>query len=98
MQEKHVLYIVIITLAIVINFLLRKIDKSLKKELQTSRKYGEVLKDVIHTKEKEIYLLKAMNDSMKVTDTKGFLSQRINNAPKSFKPLDEEDVKPDNVN
>ena len=48
--------------------------------------------------EKEKFLLKMINDSMSVLDIRGFIVQRMNNAPKHFKKAKEEDVKPDKVN
>ena len=41
--------------------------------------------------------MKSLNDAWNVVDMRGFLSQRIANAPKSFQALDENDVKPDGV-
>lgn len=69
---------------------IKKRKKSIKAQEELSEKYELSL-------QRENYLLKTMNDAMKVTEPKGFMLQRMKNAPKEFEPKTQEEVKPDQV-
>ena len=61
------------------------------------RIHNELLDELEDTTRRELYLMKAINDAMDVVDVRGFIYQRMKNAPEDFEPLDEEDVKPDKI-
>lgn len=74
------------------------LDKSIKARqdgIKLTEKTMEKYKIAIS---REAYLLKTMNDAMKVTEPKGFMAQRMRNAPKEFEPRKEKDIKPDKIN
>ncbi len=54
----------------------------------------KLLKDKEELIEKEIYLLKMVNDAMKVTEPKRFLAHRMSIAP--FEPIDEKLISSEN--
>lgn len=63
-------------------------DLTIKAQQKASR-YKILYKGV---NEREQYLLKMVNEAMTVVDTKGFIRQRMENAP--FAPIDYEDNRP----
>lgn len=60
-----------------------------KKAQKRAKQYSALFEDV---SEREKYLLAMVNESMSVTDTKGFIRQRMKNAP--FEPVKYEDNRP----
>lgn len=68
----------------------RMLEECIKSRGETMEKYSQTL-------DRENYLLKTMNDAMNVTEPKGFMAQRMRNAPKNFKAKTEEEVNPDIV-
>ena len=90
-----VIYFVLNTIG---GFYLKKLNKTLKEQNDDLfEKFKEASERYKATATREIYLMKSLNDAWNVVDMRGFLSQRIANAPKSFQALDENDVKPDGV-
>ena len=64
----------------------------------TYKKESIILEQKLHQAlERENYLLKTMNDSMRVVDTKDFMVHRMKNAPKEFKAKSIEEINPDMV-
>ena len=72
---------------------------SLEKEiLGRELEYNKIKNKLKEIEEKEKFLLKTINDSMSVIDPKGFISQRMKNAPKHFTAADPKDYNLDKVN
>ena len=100
------MYIKITISILVIHFILESIllhlgkkrEKIMDEIYKTIKRRAEMIEKAYDLAvAREMYILKTMNDSMNVTDTKGFLIQRMKNSPKEFEPAKEEDVKPDNI-
>ncbi len=90
-------YILLMSLLINI-MLIHKIYKLNNQMFNEINDHIKALKDIDNILKRENYLLKTMNDSMLVADTKGFMAQRMKNAPKDFKPKTKEEINPDNIN
>ena len=69
-------------------FYLHLIDKKRKEILEILEKFKKTL-------ERENYLLKMINDSMNVTNIRGFIMQRMSMVPKSWEPKTEEEINRD---
>ncbi len=90
--------IMIIILMTGIKALQKKLEEELDENLKTLDELNQTLMELKQVKIQEIYLLKTMNDSMNVIDPKGFMVQRMQNAPSDFKPKEEDEIKPDKIN
>jgi hypothetical protein len=75
---------------LIIMWMKSKIDKLAEQQYQLMDDLNLALK-------RENYLLKAMNDSMKVIDPKDFMIHRMRIAPKEFKMKTREEVNPDEI-
>ena len=79
----------ILTLTTMTIFWIRKeADKAMNGQLELMEELSLVLR-------RENYLLKTMNDAMNVSDPKGFMAQRMRNAPEGFEPKTDEEVNRD---
>lgn len=73
------------------------LDKSMKARQDGIDFADKTIKKYKIAIDRETYLLKTMNDAMKVTEPKKFMIQRMRNAPKEFEPRKEEDINPDKI-
>ena len=89
--------IVILILLITIFGVLQLLKKQQESEMETLKFSEEILEELLLTTKRENYLLKTMNDAMKVTAPKQFMAHRMEIAPKDFKPKSEEEINPDKI-
>lgn len=73
------------------------LSDSIKKRKESIKAQEELSEQSALSLQRENYLLKTMNDAMRVTEPKGFMAQRMRNAPKEFESKTIEEVKPDQV-
>ena len=92
---------IILAISLIINiiywFIVKAITTQLFKTMELLKRVEEIGKGYSEALDRENYLLKTMNDAMLVTDTKGFIAQRMKNAPKHWKEKTLEEVNPDNI-
>ena len=87
-----------IGLVLLLFMAIKKLDKEIVDHGKTIKELGSQIKDNMLVLERENYVLKTMNDAMKVVDIRGFMAQRMSNAPSHFKPKTEEEINTDKVN